>query len=248
MSRPRYPAAAMGRQRAAVVAVRLGIALRDARRSAFLSQRAVAARCGVSQQRISELERGRGERATLGTWSTVAAGVGEQLVGFIEKQSGANLPRDIEHARRQALVIEIARDGGRVAAPEACLVTHPDRPRSIDVLLRRREREETAVVEVWNLLLDVGAALRGLDEKIAGVGSDAGDHRVAGLWVVRSTSRNRSVFAQPAPMIEPRFPADPRAWLRALRDPGAPMPVDPGILWTDNSGTRLFAGRSFGAR
>jgi transcriptional regulator with XRE-family HTH domain len=248
MSRPRYPAAAVGRQRAAVVAARLGVALRDARRSALLSQHAVAERCGISQQRISELERGRGERATLGTWSKVAAGVGEQLVAFIENQPGANLPRDIEHARRQALVIETARGGGWVATPEARVLTYPDRPRSIDVLLRRREREEAAVIEVWNLILDVGAAIRGLDDKIAAVGSDSGAERVAALWVVRSTSRNRSVLAQLAPMIGPRFPADPRAWLRALRDPDAPMPVDPGILWTDNSGTRLFAGRSVAAR
>lgn len=244
VSRPRYPAGSAGRQRAAVVAARLGVALRDARRSAFLSQRAVAARCGVSQQRISELELGRGARAGLDTWSTVTAGIGEQLVAFIEKQPGSNLPRDIEHARRQSLVIETARDGGWVATPEARLVTHPDRPRSVDVLLRRREREEAAVVEVWNLLLDVGAALRGLDDKVAAVGAEASTDRVAGLWVVRSTSRNRSVLAQLAPMIGSGFPADPRAWLRALRDPGAPMPVDPGLLWTDNGGTRLFAGRS----
>jgi len=231
-----------------VVAARLGVALRDARRSAFLSQRAVAARCGVSHQRISELERGRGERATVATWSTVAAEIGEQLVAFIEKQPSADLPRDIEHARRQALVIETARGGGWVATPEARLVTHRDRPRSIDVLLQRSERGEAAVVEVWNLLLDVGAALRGLDEKIDGVGSDPIDHRVAGLWVVRGTSRNRSVLAQLALMIEPRFPAEPRAWLRAMRDPGAPMPTDPGILWSDNGGTRIFAGRSMAAR
>jgi hypothetical protein len=128
------------------------------------------------------------------------------------------------------------------------VLAYPDRPRSIDVLLRRQERGEAAVIEVWNLILDVGAAIRGLDDKIAAVGSGSGAERVAGLWVVRSTSRNRSVLAELAPLIGSRFAAVPRMWLRALSDPGVPMPVHSGILWTDGGATRLFAGRATAAR
>src|SRR5690242_12478487 len=83
-----------GRRRASAVATRLGTGLRDARLTTGMSQRAAAARAGLSQPRYSELERGLGTNASLETWAMAAAAVGEQLVGFLERAPGATPPRD----------------------------------------------------------------------------------------------------------------------------------------------------------
>jgi hypothetical protein len=40
-----------------------------------------------------------------------------------------------------------------------------------------------------------------------------------------------------------RYPASSAAWLRALADPGTPMPHGPGLAWTDVKGDRLMAAR-----
>ena len=78
---------------------------------------------------------------------------------------GADLPRDIEHLRRQNLVVATAQAGGWTAIPEATL-DEGRWSRSIDVLLSRAARREAAVVEIWDLLLDGGEAMRGLAAKV----------------------------------------------------------------------------------
>ena len=46
-----------------------------------------------------------------------------------------------------------------------------------------------------------------------------------------------------APLFAARYPASSDAWLRALRDPDAPLPPAGGFAWTDVAGTRLIAAR-----
>ena len=157
-----------GRGRADAVAVRLGVGLRDARVTAAMSQAEAATRARISQARWSELERGLGANAPIELWAVVAAAVGVQLAAFLEAVSGANLPRDMEHLRRQSAVVDRAAAGGWSPAPEMP-VTRGGTGRVIDVLLTRAPRREAAVVEVWDLLLDVGAAFRSFDEKLAAV-------------------------------------------------------------------------------
>ena len=172
-----------------------------------------------------------------------AAAVGEQLVGFLEAAPGASPPRDLEHLRRQELVIATAQFGGWACRPEAPLVAAAGRPRSIDVLLERQVRHELGIVEIWDYLDDVGAAMRSLDEKqllLAAAGqSDA--TRVGALWVVRGTRRNRELVAAYPELFCARFPASSTGWLAALVDPHAPMPGQPGLMWTDVPGKRLIA-------
>jgi transcriptional regulator with XRE-family HTH domain len=110
-----------GRRRAAAVAQRLGVAIRDSRLAAGMSQGSVAAAAGISQPRVSELERGLGTTASIETWARLAAAVGEQLVGFLEAAPGATPPRDIEHLRRQAALIDFAKAGGWRALPDTRL-------------------------------------------------------------------------------------------------------------------------------
>lgn len=240
-----------GRARAATVAARLGTGLGDARRAAGLTQAQVADRAGISQSLISHLERGRGTTASIETWSCVAAAVGEQYVGFLERAPGAGQPRDLEHLRRQSALVELARAGGWTALPELAIDPGNARSRSIDVALVRRVRGEAVATEIWDWFDDVGAGLRGLDAKTAMLATrlaaepppPTGTWRVRGLYVVRDTRRNRALVGELRPLFAARFPGSSVAWLAALGDPGHPVPEADGLLWSDSGGTALRASR-----
>jgi transcriptional regulator with XRE-family HTH domain len=233
-----------GRARAAYVAKRLGTALRDARVAAGLRQREVAARAGVSQPEIARLEGGHGTATGIVTWAACGAAVGLQLAGFFEAAAGADVPRDIEHLRRQNLLIAMAVGGGWLAEPEAALPDDGPRPRSIDVLLTRAASREAAVVEVWDLVVDGGHVMRGLEAKVLATRDRLGpEWRVEGLLVVRGTRRNRTLIAGLAALFAARYPASSHAWLRALRHHDTPMPGAAGLAWTDVKGERLRGAR-----
>jgi transcriptional regulator with XRE-family HTH domain len=247
-----------GRARARSVAARLGVALRDARRSSRRTQAEVAARAGVSQTLVSRLELGHGHESSLETWACVAAAVGEQLVGFLELAPGATPPRDIEHLRRQSALIETAAAGGWTSLPEFAIDRDAVRSRSIDVALIRATGREAVAAEIWDWFDDVGASLRGLDAKVAMLRSrltdEAGEAtpaaarpwRVEGLFVVRDTRRNRSTVADLRPLFAARFTGSSRAWLRALESVTSPLPVGHGLLWSDRR-ARLSASRIAGS-
>lgn len=233
-----------GRARAEAVARRLGVGLREARQAAGLTQAAVGARAGVSQPEVSRLESGRGWDAGIATWAACAAACGFELAAFLQRASGATLPRDIEHLRRQNLVVRIATPGGWDPLPEALLPDGTLHPRSIDVHLARSRRREVALIEVWDLIVDGGAAMRGLEFKVHAVRERLGPGwNVQGLLLVRGTRRNRSLVRDLAPLFAARYPASSDAWLRALRDPTAPLPRAGGLAWTDVAGERLLAAR-----
>jgi transcriptional regulator with XRE-family HTH domain len=185
----------VGRSRAHVLASRLGTGLRESRLRAGLRQVDLADRARLSQTFISHLERGQGTDTSLETWSIVAAAIGEQLAAFLERRPGADLPRDLAHLRRQSLVIELASRGGWSAQPELAIDEGAVTSRAIDVVLTRRPRREAVAVEVWDLLTDVGAAMRSLDGKVATLGRRLVNPpwAVRGLWVVRGTHRNRAL-------------------------------------------------------
>jgi len=102
------------------------------------------------------------------------------------------------------------------------------------------------VVEIWNWFEDVGAALRSLDGKVAALRDrldPSVEWTVRGLFIVRDTRRNRKLVAELGPMFATRFPGNAGAWLRALTDPGQPLPRGDGLLWSDRTGTSLRASR-----
>lgn len=232
----------VGRQRAGVLAERLGKALREARRQARATQAACAHDARISQARWSTLERGLGSRAPLETWAVAASTVQMELAVFLDRSSGADLPRDIEHLRRQSAITSRAAVGGWLVAPEAPVVSATP-GRVIDLLLEREAQREAAIIEVWDWLADVGAAFRSLDEKVAAVQRTRVGWAVAGAWVLRGTRRNRDLVGELAPLFAARFPASGRAWLLALDDRQARVPARPGLLWTDARGTRLWPAR-----
>jgi transcriptional regulator with XRE-family HTH domain len=237
-------AARAGRSRAGYVAGRLGTALRDARLAHGMRQRDVAEHAGVSQPQVAKLERAGGSNTALAVWAACGAAVGLQLAAFFEATPGADLPRDIAHLRRQNLVVVTATPGGWSGEPEAALPGLGSRPQSIDVLLTREVRREAAVVEIWDLLLDGGEAMRSLEAKALAVQARLGpDWHVEGVLVVRGTHRNRRLIGELAALFAARYPASSHAWLRCLADPGSPMPRGSGFVWTDVNGTRLLASR-----
>jgi transcriptional regulator with XRE-family HTH domain len=242
----------VGRSRARSLAGRLGTGLRESRQRAGLRQSDVAERAQLSQSFISHLERGQGGDSSIETWAIVAAVLGEQLAAFLERIPGADQPRDIEHLRRQRLVIDVSSRGGWQAHPELRIDDASPRSRSIDVVLIRPVRREAIAVEVWDLLTDVGAAMRSLDGKVAALGRrllPPVDEaiplwNVRGLWVVRGTNRNRALVAEFETLFAARFLARSTEWLRALTDPAAALPSQDGLCWTDPRATRLIAWRS----
>ena len=142
------------------------------------------------------------------------------------------------------MLVGIAAIGGWHAEPEALLANEGPRPRSIDVLLTRNAAREAAVVEVWDLLLDGGDAMRGLGAKVLATRMRLGpEWRVQGLLLLRRTSRNRALVRNLVPLIAARFPASSAAWLKALTETGAPMPSAAGFAWTSVAGDRLIAAR-----
>ena len=232
-----------GRGRAARVATRLGTALRDARLRTGRTQRQCADIARISQPRWSGLERGQGTGAPLETWAVAAAAVGQELAAFLDHASGADLPRDIEHLRRQSALVERAARGGWSPAAEMP-VTRGGTGGVIDVLLTRSLRREAAVIEVWDLLLDVGAAFRSFDDKLEAVRARLPDWTVSGAWILRGTKRNRSLVAELAPLFKARFPATSGDWLGALDSPTVAMPRQPALLWTAATGATLGEART----
>jgi len=232
-----------GRRRADYLASRIGVGLRESRLACGLKQAEAGSRAGVSQAFWSLVERGGGSSASLETLAAMAAAVATQLAAFLEAVPGADLPRDIEHLRRQQLVISVSRGGGWKARPERPIDPSARRSRSIDVELERIARREIAVVEIEDLLADGGDAMRRLADKVAAVRREAPAATVRGLLILRATSRNRALVRQLCDLFETRFPASSHAWLLALRDPQHRMPDADGFAWSSVDGSRLFAAR-----
>ena len=238
-------------KRAMYLSGRIGVGLRESRLALSMTQAQAADRAGVSQPFWSRLERGRGTVASLETLTAAAAAVHTELAAFIQAQPGADLPRDIEHLRRQELVIRLAVTGGWRARPERPIDPGATRSRSIDVYLSRGDGQEVAVIEIVDLVTDVGDVLRGLADKVAAIrreraarSADGPPSLVAGLLVIRATRRNRALVKSLSGMFDSRFPTPGRRWLQALSDPGMPMSAADGFVWSTVSGDRLFAARS----
>ena len=232
-----------GNARADAIARRVGIGLKEARLAQRLRQADVALEAGITQPYYSRIERGLEAGATLETLSACASAMNVQLAAFVEAMPGASLPKDIEHLRRQNLVVAMAKAGGWTAIPEAAL-DEGRWSRSIDVLLSRAARREAAVVEIWDLLLDGGEAMRGLTAKVQALRERLGDAwRVQGLLVVRGTHRNRALVRELRPLFAARYPASSAEWLKAVGDQATAMPAAAGFAWTSVDGSRLLAAR-----
>lgn len=233
-----------GVERAAYLAGRIGTAVREARRALGLRQRDVAERAGMTQSHVSRIERGLEPGTPLSTYCALAAALDVQLAAFIEARPGASLPRDLEHLTRQQVLITTSGPGGWDGEPEVRVEIEGGQVRSIDVLLTRPTRRECAVTEIWDLMPDVGDAMRGLEAKIAAMRTRLGpEWHVSGLLVIRATKRNRELVRRFGALFRARYPASSAAWLRALANRDAAMPDEAGFLWSAVSGGDLRTAR-----
>jgi hypothetical protein len=195
---------------------------------------------------ISRAERGRGGGLTLDAWQRMALALDITLKVQLQRDF-QHEPQDAGHLAMQELVLRLGRRHGY--APSFELPTRPDDPwRSIDVGLADDRRRRLLVVECWNTIGDIGAAARTSSRKLAEADVLAGlrwgdePHRVALVWVVRATKRNRELLARYPEVFAARFPASSAAWARALND-GTEPPAGPGLVWASVDGTRIYAWR-----
>jgi len=227
-------------------AVRLGAAARAARLRRHLTQGALGRRVGLSQAAISRAERGLGAGMTLDAWQRLALGLGIGMNVALRRDPMEDT-LDAAHLALQELVLANVKPAGYRASVE--LPSRPAEPwRSVDVALVDDERRRFLVVECWNTIGDVGAAVRSTSRKQ--VDADAlatarwgrAPHAVAAVWVVRATARNRALIARYPELFATRFPGSSARWLRALTS-DAPPPAMPGLVWASADAGRLYAWR-----
>jgi transcriptional regulator with XRE-family HTH domain len=223
----------------------LGLDLRDGRVRRGLTQRELGVKVGLSQSAISRVERGLGGGLTVDALQRAALALDLRLRLSLARDPLTET-RDAGHLAMQELILRLGRLNGLSGSFE--LPTRPSEPwRSIDVCLADLRRSRRIVVECWNTIGDIGAAVRSSTRKraelqalaLAGGDPDA----VTGLvWVVRATSRNRALVGRYPEVFARAFPGTSSGWVATLMN-GRPTPGEPGLVWCDVDATRLFAWR-----
>jgi transcriptional regulator with XRE-family HTH domain len=262
-----------GDREALALAAHLGGDIRRGRRRRHLTQAALGARVGVRQPRISELERGEGADAPLRLWVRIGIALGTPLSVALSRRIGDELdpgitrrgisrvldaghpsdaghprdaghPSDAGHLAAQELVLRLARATGRAGLFE--LPTRPANPaRSVDVGIRDDTRRLLILVEIWNRLVDVGAAARATGLKAAqarelavAIGGDEGAYDVASVWLLVPTAANRALVRHYPEVFRSRFPGSSALWVEVLSRGGIP-PTHAGLAWADAASGRL---------
>lgn len=209
-----------------------------------LTRTELARRAGLGRMVESRIERGVGS-VDLDALQRIGVALGRPLLVTFGRDLLEG-PADAGHLAMQELVLRLGRVAGFDGRVE--LATGPiDVWRSVDVVLASRARRQLIVVECWNSIGDVGAAMRSSDRKLADATSlaagtwEATSH-VGLVWVTRATARNRALVARYPEVFLRRFPGSSREWIRALTAGGL-TPPDPGLVWSDIGATRLFEWR-----
>lgn len=221
--------------------------MRTSRLRRRLTQQALADRAGVHETTVGLVERGRGGGLSMDTWQRVGLALDRPLVVSLARDTQEE-PADAGHLRMQELILRLGRATGRTTTFE--LPTRPaDASASADVGLGDRAHRTLILVECWNTIGDIGAAARSTARKVAEAeqlavvrGGDGDAWRVASVWVVRATRRNRGLVARYPEVFAARFPGSSVGWVRALTSAAAP-PDLAGMVWCDIAATRLSAWR-----
>jgi transcriptional regulator with XRE-family HTH domain len=222
----------------------LGSDLQHTRKRRRMTQEALGKRIGLGQGRISELERGHGATTPLETWIALGIAIDRPLAVSFSRDIQPDEPRDAGHLAAQELVLRLARQHRRHADFE--LPTRPTDPtRSIDVALRDATARVLIVVEIWNRLDDLGAAVRATSRKQAEAegpavlaAGDGPPYRVTTCWLLVDTTANRRLVARYPEILETRFPGSSFGWVCCLSN-GAPPPTEPGLAWIDPRSGRI---------
>ncbi len=223
-----------------------GRKIRAARTRRRWTQRELGRRAGLSQQTISQMERGDGATLSVAAWKRVTIVLSLPLDLRIGRDA-LELPADAGHLAIQELLLRLGRAAGYARTFE--LPTRSTDPmRSTDVGLVNHERRRLVRVECVNSFGDIGSAIRSSDRKereAEGLAISLGHgepYSVHVCWVIRSTRRNREIIARYPEIFASRFTGSSRAWVRALVNAIEP-PNEPGLIWCDTAATRLFEWR-----
>jgi transcriptional regulator with XRE-family HTH domain len=241
----------VGRRRAAQATAALGERIAQARKRRGWTQRALGAKVGIDQTRMSQIELGEGIGVPADLWFAIADALGIPFRMEFGRDSHQEL-EDGGHLEMQEFMLRLGRStgfGGNFELP-----TRPANPAySVDVGLRDDARRLLVIEECWNTFGNIGASVRSTRRKIAeaealaiAAGGERGPYRVAAVWVVRDVPRNRAVLARYPEVFEATFTASSAAWVKALKAKGAPVPRELGLVWCDPSRGRLTAWRRAG--
>lgn len=229
----------------------LGREVRAARIHLHLTQAGLAARVGVHQTWISDIELGRGACVPLETWVAIGVALGRPLAVSFSKPLDPTMaaPSDAGHLDIQEALLALAATTDRLAVAE--LPTRPSDPRhSTDVALRDDTQRVLILAEAWNTFGDIGAAIRSTHRKQAEaeehatvLGREGAPYRVATVWVVRATATNRALVRRYPNLFAATFDGSSRAWARALTQQ-RPPPHRPGLVWFDGATSRIVEWRA----
>jgi transcriptional regulator with XRE-family HTH domain len=219
------------------LAVVLGDRFRLARTAAGIRQRDVATAAGVSPTMICRMELGHGGSISLDSWAAVAAVLEVDLVADVHEPAGSS--RGEVELRCHALVARVARDGAWASTTEIVRASPDSAPSTVETILVRPDRKETAVVHAWHPVPSVGAALDALEWRHEHLQRTFGARwAVSALVLCPSTAADRRRVTEFAAELATALPAASGEWIAALRYPFSPMP-SAGLLWTDRWAVRF---------
>jgi transcriptional regulator with XRE-family HTH domain len=228
------------------VATREGAKIRRARRRRRLTQTEFAAKAGIAQATVSDLERGRGGTLSLELWQQVAI-ILDLSLDLTLGRDPLEEPADAGHLGVQELVLQLGRLAGYGRTYQ--LATKPADPSlSTDVGLTDDSNRRLLQVECVNTFGNINAAIRSSDRKRAEAEAYAiaignGEpYAIYQVWVVRATRRNRELLARYPEIFATRFTGSSKAWVAALTT-GSPPPKEPGLVWCDVAATKVFEWR-----
>ena len=218
----RPPAVITGTREARAIAANLGRDLRITRRRRRLTQAELGALADLGQSEISYLERGHGSRTSIETWVAIGIALDRPIaIGF--SRDVVEPLSDAGHLAAQELVVRLANVAGWRVSFEA--PTNPLDPRHATDLLLHREGA-VVLVEIWNRLDDLGAAVRSTDRKLA---ASPGARSV---WLFLDAAANRQIVRRYPGILLAPFKGSSAAWVATLATRSLP-PVLPGMVWID---------------
>ena len=201
---------------------RLGAVIRALRRRRGWRQRDLATAAGVSQQLISNIERGLNGDVSTDRLRRIAVELEASLFVELRWRAGA-LDRliDERHAAVVGSAMTLLVDRGWAAEPEVTY-SHFGERGAIDILAWQEKAHAILVVEIKSELVSVEATLRKLDEKVRLARVVTGERIgwrpivVGRMLVLPSTSTQRRQVARHAAVLDAALPLrfnGMRAWL-----------------------------------
>jgi transcriptional regulator with XRE-family HTH domain len=208
---------------------RLGRIVRTVRLHLRLTQLALSARCGVSQPRISRMERGLADTMPLADLERIARALDIRL-SIDAWWRGGNLPRllDSVHARLAEYVVGQLRAVGWEVIVEYTFNRFGERG-SVDIVAWHQGRRALLLIEVKSRFTDLQEMLATFARKLRIVPSMLAEQNgwrptaIGRLIVAPGTTANRSVVAAHANTFEVSYPGRAREAHAWVRDPAGPL-------------------------